>query len=92
MRYDLLRLCRGSIGQFERQFPREQFVQNHSQRVHIGLNANLLPANLFGRCVRRRHQSETCHRLIDRFAKRFQMLGDAEVQQANSPAVFHKDI
>ncbi len=65
---------------------RKQFKKNDSQRIHIGLYAYAVAANLFGRGVGWRHHAHDCARLIDWRIQVFDLLGNSKIQQAH-PAV-----
>ena len=41
------------VGQIERQPAREQLVEHHAERIHVGVDADAAAADLLGRGVRR---------------------------------------
>lgn len=70
----------------------EQLVEDHAQRVDIGVNADALAGNLFGRGIGGRHQAQARARLICRLREALEVLRDPEVEQLHRAGVRHENV
>ena len=87
-----LRFGGGAIRKIEGNAAAEEFVQNDAERIDIGLDADTIAANLFGRSVRGREEPETSAGEVGWGVNALELLRDTEIEEADGSFTFYEDI
>src|SRR5208282_6419035 len=70
----------------------EEFVEYDAERVHVRMHANAVTTDLFGGGVGGRHQAQSSAGLIHGSIEGLDLLGDAEIEEADGAVIFHENI
>ena len=67
-------------------------MENHPERVDVGIDSDWLAADLFRRSIRGRHHSESSTSLIGGRVRRIELLGDSEIEQLHFPIRLNQNV
>jgi hypothetical protein len=74
-----------------RELSGNQFIEDHPQRIDVGVDADPIAAELFGRGVGGGHHPETGLRVMA-LGKLFELLGDPEVEELHGAVGRHENV
>ncbi len=80
------------VARFERKMADEQLVEDHAERVHVGVHADMPAANLLGGRVRGCEQPQPRARAVLPRLEAIELLGDPEVEQLHDAVVADENV